>query len=656
MRNFLNISLFSLKTGRFSIRFSVPVLAFCLAFCSRVASSDIVTETVPTGPFSGDYVLTNITFSTPEQITWFRRNVLDEAEDVLDRTYTIRGWLNLTLAGCSNIYLRCGNVYNALTDEYDHVIRPVRDQLNAITHIVEPGHTGGTLYLDNIPYQVFQIQRNLDIIDDDVSYMTNIVEDVVLYNANFATAAFAENSSGEVAGCTCPDYTTILNQLSTSLSSIVATITSINGTLTGMSSALDRIDPNVYSILSYQQEIYYTLGGMATNLVSCAGSLSTIYSVLNDDISSLLASIYAHLDLFRADFELYAGAMTNKFLPALVGVTNQLLSAYIVESLNRWFGTGEATFTYSPIRDFRYFFGNSRSYPWGTHEYSSFREFLEYQYMHPILYALGYLTREDAQDYVDYPESNWQFVDSVHAIASNVYEVAGPDRLGTRGRIYQLWAQSTNIVDMVPGMPTGDEVAEVPYYDAIIGLLYRIQFLLSVPMATRADTNGIVIYEEIPPPARDAYNQLMSSEFISPSTTNFPFLRIWASIRDSLNSWHDNIADIQIADHWLVLDDTGFTMQFQGSTGDPLITGSQAPIYIPQSFSESQSSFWYGVKTFMGLIWYCLGALLALALTYFVFRFVWGAVSFSISVIGGDFNSAVQLFHKLGITLTGVES
>lgn len=199
---------------RFLGRSGRCLVTVCALLVSTGALADIVN--IPTGPFDGQVVLTNLVFADWDEYYSYKQNmlsVLSQMENMheLCTNRLAKVHIDITSAGGSLFQALVKiSLWGSSESAYatgNQLVRDAREYVqSANSDLVSASRSCDDM------------RSTLSNVDTELKVVRQAIEsDATEYHGIFATSAGDDSSSG---GCSCPDYTTILNTISGNLYNI----------------------------------------------------------------------------------------------------------------------------------------------------------------------------------------------------------------------------------------------------------------------------------------------------------------------------------------------------------------------------------------------------------------------------------------------------
>lgn len=254
--------------------------------------------------------------------------------------------------------------------------------------------------------------------------------------------------------------------------------------------------------------------------------------------------------------------------------------------------------------------------------------------------------------YDSYPFAN-VVAQSFGPVLSNAWDSVAPQTLQRRITRYSQYIDNDSPIDLEP---TPQEIATDSVMTAIVGLLYRIQHKLYSTNVADVVSDYRQERDEKEEEAEDAESSLEDELQIArdqvPDYTysaNFEFFSVFSSLADAIAELRRAIRDSGESSYLMVFASEGFSVNL----GRNQVVRRDGVIGIPSTRNSGTSGLWSGLSSFSSCIWYLLGALLGLYLTYWCVRIFVTAVSLAFSAVSGNLGSSSILAARLGSVFTG---
>lgn len=217
----------------------------CALLVSTISFADIVN--IPTGPFEGQVVLTNLVFADWDEYYSYKQtalNMLSEMESMYVICTSRVESVEISISYISNrrtsalLYFRTWSTTDSGLAVGNNIARQGISEVEAMSGD-----------LQNARNSVTDMKTSLQTVGADLATTRTALEtDSTEYRGTFATSAGDDSSSG---GCQCPDYTTILQTIQSNLYDTMNMVRSIRN-------YCDTIDSNLDTILWDYIDVVFT--------------------------------------------------------------------------------------------------------------------------------------------------------------------------------------------------------------------------------------------------------------------------------------------------------------------------------------------------------------------------------------------------------------
>lgn len=277
---------------------------------------------------------------------------------------------------------------------------------------------------------------------------------------------------------------------------------------------------------------------------------------------------------------------------------------------------------------------------WGPSSSDSFLDFWSFDASYFWYSVLG--LAEPSFLYEESPYGPDIFLIPLHSLVSNFwYSATSPDTASARSQVYDSWSNTE---------PSPQQVASEAPLVSSIGLLYRIQHLLTTNIISRKSEE-----RDKQEDADDAQSDVEdAAQHDITMHSPFDLVHGFATSVENLDQAIQAVINaIQTTGglEFVLTDSSGVTVQL-GS--DATRVGRSGIVKIVGDSNAGFSRKCLDVlRTCFTILWYALAAFLAFSLASWVFRIVWTLGSIAMQCIGGDFSGVVELVNGLGTKFAG---